>query len=189
MSTYALSVASTILSTILIVVRILYVARIPGTTRQPYTVIEVVVESAALYSISALIYIVMLHEWIVNLSLMDLYGEIFCSNMAVSKISLESLSSSTDILFLSQNISPALIMLRVVLRRAYPDANREWSDKMSELQFGSTGGPGAAPPQMASVSRDVSGTTSTVPQNHIYDEQDGAIELAPGFGQSERYEQ
>jgi hypothetical protein len=85
MATYALSVASTVLSTILIVVRILYVARIPGTTRQPLTVIEIVVESAALYSISALIYIVMLYEWIANSSLMDLYGEIFCSNMAVSK--------------------------------------------------------------------------------------------------------
>ena len=53
---YSLSVATTTLSTVIIVIRILMVSRMPGASRQPRVAMEIVVESAALYSISALVF-------------------------------------------------------------------------------------------------------------------------------------
>jgi hypothetical protein len=79
-------------------------------------------------------------------------------------------------------------MLRVLLIRVYSDAGRERSGKISELQFASTGGPGVTPPQLALISRDMSGTASAVPQSHIHGEQDSDIELAPGVRHSKRSE-
>jgi hypothetical protein len=61
-TTYSLSVATTVLSTLIIVLRILMIWRMPGASRQPRIglALEIIVESAALYSISALVYIPML---------------------------------------------------------------------------------------------------------------------------------
>ena len=59
-SSFTLSVVTTILSTVIITIRILSVSRMPGVSRQPSIAMEVVVESAALYSISALVYTPML---------------------------------------------------------------------------------------------------------------------------------
>jgi hypothetical protein len=54
-SRYALSVAATVPSTLLIIVQILIVLRMPGASHRPLTALEIVVESAALYSVSALV--------------------------------------------------------------------------------------------------------------------------------------
>jgi hypothetical protein len=54
-SSYALPVAATVLSTLLIVWQILIVLRMPGASHRPLTALEIVVESAALYSVSALV--------------------------------------------------------------------------------------------------------------------------------------
>jgi hypothetical protein len=56
LSSYSLSVATTILSTVIIVIRILQVSRMPGASRQLRIAMEIIVESAVLYSISALVY-------------------------------------------------------------------------------------------------------------------------------------
>jgi hypothetical protein len=53
----SLSVATTLLCSLIIVVRIFLVSRMPGTTHQPIKAAEIVIESAAFYSITALIWI------------------------------------------------------------------------------------------------------------------------------------
>jgi hypothetical protein len=53
----ALSVGTTTASTLIIVACILLVSRMPGASKQPHLAAEIITESAALYSISALIYI------------------------------------------------------------------------------------------------------------------------------------
>jgi hypothetical protein len=58
-TTYALSVGTTTISTIIIVTRILLVSRMPGASKQPRLAAEIITESAALYTISALIYVAM----------------------------------------------------------------------------------------------------------------------------------
>jgi hypothetical protein len=60
LSSYSLSVATTVLSTVMIVIRILMVSHMPGASRQPQIAMEIIVESATLYSISALVYTSML---------------------------------------------------------------------------------------------------------------------------------
>jgi hypothetical protein len=72
LTSYSLSVATTVLCTLLIIVRIFLATRLSktvpktslklqsGAFHRPSTVIEVIVESAALYSISALIFIPMI---------------------------------------------------------------------------------------------------------------------------------
>jgi hypothetical protein len=84
-SSYSLSVAATLLSTMIIVVRILLVARMPGASRQPWIIMEIIVESAALYSISALVYTPMLADLSLTASLQTyyLYADIFFAYMAV----------------------------------------------------------------------------------------------------------
>jgi hypothetical protein len=57
---YSLSVVTTTLSTVLIVVRILMVSRMSGTSRRLRIAMEIIVESAVLYLISALVYTLML---------------------------------------------------------------------------------------------------------------------------------
>jgi hypothetical protein len=57
---YALSVSTTTLSTIIIVTRILLVSRMPGASKKSRLAAEMIAESAALYTISALIYIGMI---------------------------------------------------------------------------------------------------------------------------------
>jgi hypothetical protein len=54
---YSLSLATTVLTSLLIVVRILRVGRIPGTTNQSRTSMEIIVESAALFTVASLVYI------------------------------------------------------------------------------------------------------------------------------------
>ena len=52
-----LSVTATVISTIIITTQILRVARLPGATRQPGKVVEIIIESAAFYSIASLVFI------------------------------------------------------------------------------------------------------------------------------------
>ena len=59
-SCYSLSVATTVLSTVIIVIQILRVSHMQGVHHQPSIAMEVIVESAALYPISALVYTPML---------------------------------------------------------------------------------------------------------------------------------
>jgi hypothetical protein len=61
-SSFVLSVITTILSSVIIVIRILMVSRMPGASRQPRIAMEIIVESAALYSISALVYTPMIFD-------------------------------------------------------------------------------------------------------------------------------
>jgi hypothetical protein len=56
LSSYSLSLATTVVSTVIIVIRILMVSRMPGSSRQPRIAMEIIVESAVLYSVSALVY-------------------------------------------------------------------------------------------------------------------------------------
>jgi hypothetical protein len=53
----SLSVATTILCSLIIVTRIFLISRMPGTTRQPTKAAEIVIESATFYSIIALMWI------------------------------------------------------------------------------------------------------------------------------------
>ena len=57
LSNMILSVATTVVSTIIIAIQIWRVARLPGATRQPRKVVEIIIESAAFYSIASLVYI------------------------------------------------------------------------------------------------------------------------------------
>jgi hypothetical protein len=81
LSSFSLSIVTTVLSTVIIVIRILIVSRMPGATHQPQIAMEIIVESAILYSISALVYIAV----IVNASAPAyyMYALIFFAYMAV----------------------------------------------------------------------------------------------------------
>jgi NO-binding membrane sensor protein with MHYT domain len=85
---YAVSLATTVLSTMIIVIRILLVSRIPGTSRQPQIAMEIIVESAVLYSISTLVYTSMLSSIMTSKSLTSAthnqYAELFFTYMAVA---------------------------------------------------------------------------------------------------------
>jgi hypothetical protein len=86
-SSYSLSVATTVLSTVIIVIRILMVSRMPGASHQPRIAMEIVVESAILYSISAFAFTPMLSPLIASDTYLD-YAELFFAYMAVkSRIS------------------------------------------------------------------------------------------------------
>ena len=50
----------TVSSTVIIVLRILMVSRMPGASHRPHIAMEIIVESAVLYSISALVLVPML---------------------------------------------------------------------------------------------------------------------------------
>jgi hypothetical protein len=78
-TTYALSVGTTTLSTIIIVTRIFLVSRMPGASKQPHLAAEIITESAALYTISALIYIAI----IPSNSYYRIYADAFFAYMAV----------------------------------------------------------------------------------------------------------
>jgi hypothetical protein len=93
---YCLSVATTVLCTLLIIARIFLVTRLSKTVPKPSlklqsgafrrssTVIEVIVESAALYSISALIFIPMIGPQNEKAVTYVQYAELFFADMAVS---------------------------------------------------------------------------------------------------------
>jgi hypothetical protein len=89
LSSYSLSVATTVLSTVIIVIQILRVARMPGASRQPQIAMEIIVESAVLYSISALVYTAILAKTTAT-SASDtyvFYADIFFAHMAVASYS------------------------------------------------------------------------------------------------------
>jgi hypothetical protein len=78
----ALSVGTTTVSTIIIVTCIVLVPRMPGASKQLHLAAEIIIESAALYSISALIYVSFILVPVT--STLPLYGEIFFAHLAVS---------------------------------------------------------------------------------------------------------
>jgi hypothetical protein len=82
---YILSVITTILSTVIIVIRILMVSLMPGASRQPQVALEIIVESAALYSISALVYTLMIFPGSIGVTTATYvyYAEVFFAYMAV----------------------------------------------------------------------------------------------------------
>jgi hypothetical protein len=80
-TTYALSVGTTIISTLIILIQILRVPKLPGSSRGLQTAAEIIVESAALYCISTIIYLVMLFTDTTGTYF--LYAELFFANMAV----------------------------------------------------------------------------------------------------------
>ena len=85
-SSYSLSVATTVLSTVGIVIRILKVSRMPGASRQPRIVMEIIIESAVLYSIAALAYTATLSSLVTSTTASvtyALYAEVFFGYMAV----------------------------------------------------------------------------------------------------------
>jgi hypothetical protein len=87
LSSYSLSVATTILSTVIIVIRILRVARMPGTSRQLQLAMEIIIESAVLYSISALVFTAILSSQATVMSSSNTYAsyaELFFAYMAVA---------------------------------------------------------------------------------------------------------
>jgi phosphatidylserine synthase len=83
--TYSLSVATTVLSTIIIAIRILMVSRIPGGNRQRSIAVEIIVESAVRYSISAVVYTSMIPpiSWTGSSATHYLYAGVFFRHMAV----------------------------------------------------------------------------------------------------------
>jgi hypothetical protein len=118
--------------------------------------VEIIVESSALYSISAIIMITMLalpHDTFT----FSVYGDVFFSFMGVSGPSIVMFRQGSSLtLNASQNLAPALIMLRIALGRARPDA--EWSgNHISGLQFSSTLGA-----SVASTHQRSQGVTSTI---------------------------
>ena len=82
-SSYTLSVVATILSTMIIVIQILMVSHMPGVIHQSRTAIEIVVESAALYSISALVFTPMIASSATASATYVLYADTFFAYMAV----------------------------------------------------------------------------------------------------------
>jgi hypothetical protein len=182
-SSFSLSVVTTVLSTVIIVIRILMVARMPGASHQPRIILEIVVESAALYSISALAFtptIALFDAPTSRSGTYHLYPELFFAYMAVEYH--PSYFPFTSINHPSQNFAPALIMLRVVLGRARPDT--EWSGKISGLHFNS------APGVPESVrSRGVTSTILTVPRSHHQEEVDLEADGVPRTEPSDREEE
>jgi hypothetical protein len=75
---FALSVGTTTLSTIIIVIRILLVSRLPGASKSPRLAAEIITESAVLYTISALVYIGVTPQ-----SYSAIYASVFYAYMAV----------------------------------------------------------------------------------------------------------
>jgi hypothetical protein len=99
----------------------------PGASHRSYVVIEILVESAALYSVSLLIYILVFT--LASEASFNTYSEYmqpFVMHMAVS---IQCSCTLKETLFvdrkLSQSFAPALIMLRVALGRTRPDT--AWS--------------------------------------------------------------
>jgi hypothetical protein len=80
-SSFSLSIGTTVLSTVIIAIRILMVSHLPGTSHQPRIAMEIIVESAALYSISAIVYTPMIGNSAAATYAM--YAEIFFAYVAV----------------------------------------------------------------------------------------------------------
>jgi hypothetical protein len=132
----SLSVATTVMATLIIIIHILRVTRLPGAQLSS-SAVEIVVESAALYAVSSLVFLGLAVPTSTTTDVRFFYAQVFFSTMAVCCTLLFFHHSLT----LRQAASPALIMLRVVLGRARP--NTEWatSRKMSTLRFEANSGP------------------------------------------------
>jgi hypothetical protein len=78
----SLSVATTVVSTLIIVIRILRVTRLPGT-KLSSSVVEIVVESAALYGVSSLVYLGLSQPTSMTADVRFFYAQVFFSTMAV----------------------------------------------------------------------------------------------------------
>jgi hypothetical protein len=89
-SAYALSVGTTVLSTLIIAIQILRVPRLSISSHRPHTAAEIIVESAALYFISGLIFIPMMNLIATNSASITyiLYAKLFFTHMAVCLLSL-----------------------------------------------------------------------------------------------------
>ena len=83
LSSFSLSLATTVLSTAIIVIRILMVLCMPGASRQPRIAMEIIIESAILYSISALVYTLMISPFAAPAAIYYIYAELFFASMAV----------------------------------------------------------------------------------------------------------
>jgi hypothetical protein len=85
LSSLSLSVVTTVLSTVIISIRILMVSRMPGASRKLWITLEIIVESALLYSISALVLIPMIALLASSDSAVTYYGyaQLFFTYMAV----------------------------------------------------------------------------------------------------------
>jgi hypothetical protein len=87
LSNVALSVSTTLVATLLIAIRIFSVSRVPGASRRSLVGLEIIVESAALYSIAGLLYIAFVAgivEERIAASLGINYAEVVFAYMAVS---------------------------------------------------------------------------------------------------------
>ena len=83
-SSYTLSFVTTVLSTVIIVIQLLMDPRMPGASHQPRIAMEIVVESAALYSISALVFTPMITSSNGLIATYSLYPDLFFAYMAVA---------------------------------------------------------------------------------------------------------
>jgi hypothetical protein len=146
---------------------------------KPHRVMEIIIESALLYSISALAFIPMVSPAVENKDTFLQYGSIFFDHMAVSRISF--LLTTRNGHNHRQNFAPALIMLRVALGRARPDS--EWSEKASNLQFGSS--PAHRPNGM---SHGATGTIGNMSRGDTGGEQGYEGDLEAGSGLSDSQE-
>jgi hypothetical protein len=146
-TTYALSVGTTTLSTIIIVTRILLVSRMPGASISIRLAAEIITESAILYTVSALVYIGMIPH--IPYSYYDIYAWVFFAYMAVRPLLFLYAPFKSS----QQNFAPVFIMLRVAVGRARPET--EW--KISGLKFTSNLGGGAG----AQISEDRSRSHGT----------------------------
>jgi hypothetical protein len=164
---YALSVGTTTISTVIIVTRILLMSRmsrIPGASKQPRLAAEIITESAALYTISALIYLALIPRDYYYAE----YANSFFAYMAVRPLLFLAFHPFNSL----QNFAPVFIMLRVALGRARPET--EWSGKMSALEFSSNPGGGAGAQASADRSKSYgtrggcgTNTILAAPQSHL----------------------
>jgi hypothetical protein len=113
-----LSVATTLLSTVFIIYRILSAARL-RRCEQSRGAIEVMVESALLYSVASIIYMALVSSS--KTMMASMYADAFFEAMMVC---LSHFVVVRILMCALQSIAPALIMLRVVLGRARKDS--EW---------------------------------------------------------------
>jgi hypothetical protein len=125
---------------------------------------EIIVESAALFTVASLVYIPLLVVQLTKGSATAyLYVQMFWAYGAVGH-SYRSMQWSILMLWrflMMKNFAPALIMLRVVLGRARPDS--EWSAKVSGLHFAS-GPVGALAVPSSGNSRGVTSNIVTIPR-------------------------
>ncbi|KAJ6620503.1 hypothetical protein B0H10DRAFT_2021828 [Mycena sp. CBHHK59/15] len=145
---FALSLVTTLLATLMIILRILMMTKFsPGIAKGYGNVIEIVVESAALYSITLIVFL----PFLVSGSFNDGYPQAILVQMT--------------------GIAPTLIVARVSFGLARPDET--WAEQTNSFFFGSN--TQAAPTQIhlsgipASTSSNVAGETKPDGSQTVYD--------------------